>query len=71
MSPRSLPLHLDAYLSVREALGFQMRAERTLLRDFVNFVESHGVGSPIRAYLAVEWACALSARRGPGGAAQR
>jgi len=40
MSHRSLHLHLDAYLSVREALGFQMRAERTLLRDFVGFVES-------------------------------
>jgi len=71
MSPSVLHLQLDAYLSLREALGFQMRAERTLLRDFVNFVESHGVGSPIRAYLAVEWACAVSARRGPGGAAQR
>jgi len=29
MSHRSFHLHLDAYLSVREALGFQMRAERT------------------------------------------
>lgn len=71
MSQSALQLQLDAYLSIREALGFQMRAERTLLRDFVNFVESHGVGIPVRAYLAVEWACALSARRGPGGAAQR
>ena len=71
MSPSVLHLQLDAYLSIREALGYQMRAERTLLRDFVNFVESHGVGSPVRAYLAVEWACAVSARRGPGGAAQR
>jgi len=71
MSQSALQLQLDAYLSIREALGFQMRAERTLLRDFVNFVESHGIGIPVRAYLAVEWACALSARRGPGGAAQR
>lgn len=71
MSSSVLHVQLDAYLSIREALGFQMRAERTLLRDFVNFVESRGVGIPIRAYLAVEWACALSPRRGPGGAAQR
>jgi integrase len=71
MSPSVLHVQLDAYLSIREALGFQMRAERTLLRDFVNFVESHGIGIPIRASLAVEWACAFSARRGPGGAAQR
>jgi len=71
MSQSALQLQLDAYLSIREALGFQMRAERTLLRDFVNFVESHGAGIPVKAYLAVEWACAVSARRGPGGAAQR
>jgi hypothetical protein len=62
MNPSVLSLHLDAYISVREALGFQMRAERTLLRDFIRFVESHGPGGPIRAQLAVEWACALSAR---------
>jgi len=48
-----------------------MRAERTLLREFVHFVEAHGVGLPIRASLAVEWACAVSEQRGPGGAAQR
>ena len=71
MSPSVVHVQLDAYISIREALGFQMRAERTLLRDFVHFVESHGVGLPIRASLAVEWACALSERRGPGGAAQR
>ena len=35
MNRPDLHLHLDAYLSVREALGFQMRAARTLLRDFV------------------------------------
>jgi integrase/recombinase XerD len=56
MSHRSLHHHLDAYLSVREALGFQMRAERTLLRDFVSFVVLHGDGGPIRAQLAVDWA---------------
>jgi integrase/recombinase XerD len=71
MSHRSLHLHLDAYLGVRQALGFQMRAERTLLRDFVGFVESQGDSGPIRAQLAVDWACASSAQRGRGGAAQR
>src|SRR5262245_7257689 len=71
MSQRYLSLHLDAYLSFREALGFQMRVERTLLRDFLRFVEVRGEDGPIRAQWAVEWACALSARRGPGGAAQR
>jgi hypothetical protein len=71
MSHRSLHLYLDAYLSVREALGFQMRAERTLLRDFVGVVELHGDGGPIRAQLAVDWACTSSTQRGRGGAAQR
>jgi hypothetical protein len=70
MSPSVVQLQLDAYLSIREALGFQMRAERTLLREFVHFVESHGVGLPIRASLAVAWACAVSERRGPGGKAR-
>jgi integrase/recombinase XerD len=71
MSHHDLHLHLDAYLSVRQALGFQMRAERTLLRDFVGFVESYGDGGPLRAQLAVDWACASSTQRGRGGAAQR
>ena len=71
MSARSFHLYLDGYLSVREALGFQMRAERTLLRDFVNYVETHTDTGPLRAYLAVDWACAASAHRGMGGAAQR
>jgi integrase/recombinase XerD len=71
MSASLLHLHLDAYLGVREALGFQMRAERTLLRDFVRFVETHEAPGPLRAQLAVEWACASSAQRGPSGAAQR
>src|SRR5215467_397520 len=71
MNQRNLALHLDAYLSFREALGFQMRVERTLLRDFLRCIEARGADGPIRAQWAVEWACALSARRSPGGAAQR
>lgn len=71
MSHRDLHLHLDAYLGVRQALGFQMRAERTLLRDFVRYIETHADAGPIRAYLAVDWACASSAQRGASGAAQR
>ena len=40
MNPSVVQLQLDAYLSIREALGFQMRAERTLLREFVHFVDA-------------------------------
>ena len=62
---------LDTYLSVREALGLQIRVERTLLRDFVQYVEHASVSGPIRAQLAVDWACASSSTRGASGASQR
>jgi integrase len=75
---RSAPRHatwlepqLVAYLSLREALGFQMRAEKIRLPDFVAFVQAQGTPEPIRAQLAVEWACQTSASRGPRGAARR
>lgn len=71
MNPSDLHRHLDSYLSVREALGFQMRVARTLLRDFVNYIESAQVTGPIRAQLAVDWACASSSTRGAGSASQR
>jgi hypothetical protein len=43
MNAADLHLHLDSYLSLREALGFQMRVARTLLRDFVQFLDSLGI----------------------------
>src|SRR5262249_61385566 len=48
--------YLDAYLGVRQAVGFQMRAHRTLLRDFVQFVTRHGDDGRGRAQHAVDWA---------------
>ena len=71
MSPNVLHRYLDTYLSVRAALGFQMRAARTLLRDFVGFLETRGDAGPIRAQWAIDWACAAATRRGTGSAAQR
>jgi len=71
MTPANLHFHLDAYLSLREALGFQMRVERTLLRDCVQCIETAHVSGPMRAQLAVDWACAASSKRGAGGAPQR
>ena len=71
MTPANVHFHLDSSLSLREALGFQMRIERTLLRDFVPFMETAHVSGPIRAQLAVDWACASSSKRGAGGAPQR
>jgi integrase/recombinase XerD len=71
MTRPDLAHHLETYLSVREALGFQTRTTRTLLRDFVQYVEHASVSGPIRAQLAVDWACTASAHRGASGAAQR
>jgi hypothetical protein len=71
MSPRDLHLPLEAYLGGRQALGLQMRAERTLLRDFVRYLETHAAAGPLRAHLAVDWACASSAQRGAREAAHR
>ena len=62
---------LVAYMSLREALGFQMRAEKILLPEFVAFVKAQGITGPIRAQIALEWACQVSTHRGPSGAARR
>ena len=71
MNSPDLHRYLDSYLSVREALGFQMSVERTLLQDFVQYIEDVQVAGPIRAQWAVDWACASSSTRGTGGASQR
>jgi hypothetical protein len=66
-----LDTQLVAYLSLRQALGFQMKAEKVLLPEFVVFVKTHVHSGPIRAQVALEWACQASMRRGPDGAARR
>ena len=71
MTVAELHLHLDGYLAVREALGFRLQAERTLLRDFVRFIEARGCPAPIRAHIAVEWATSSSSSHGPSGQASR
>jgi integrase/recombinase XerD len=66
-----LETQLGAYLSLREALGFQMRAEKILLPEFVAYVKAQESTGPIRAQRALEWACQASAHRGPSGTARR
>jgi integrase len=66
-----LTSQLVAYLSLREALGFQMRAEKILLPEFVAFINAQDRPGPIRAQQALDWARQPSARRGPAGAARR
>ena len=71
MNADCVETQLVAYLSLREALGFQMRAETLRLPECVAFVKTQGINGPIRAELALEWACQVSAHRGPSGAARR
>jgi integrase/recombinase XerD len=71
MTTDVLATHLVAYLSLREALGFQMHAEKRLLPEFVAYVNAQEHQRPIRAQMALEWACQASPHRGPSGAARR
>ena len=72
MSHSDLHLHLDAYLSVRAGPRVsdagRAHAPARLCRASSRPTRTAG---PIRAQLAVDWACASSAQRGRGGAAQR
>ena len=67
MNVTDLPIRLEAYLALREALGYATHATRRLLQDFVAYLEQHSDGDPIRAHLAVDWACRASATRGLSG----
>jgi integrase/recombinase XerD len=71
MLPFDLRGRLDDYLSLRRALGFEMRSEERLLRNFVLFVETRGEDGCLRAETAVAWACSTADRCGPGCQARR
>lgn len=71
MRKTDLLARLDAYLTLREVLGFSPQANRLLLQDFVAYLEEHNDGTPIRAQLAVAWACGSSPARGVSGQAAR
>jgi integrase/recombinase XerD len=71
MTAAELNARLDSYLAIRNALGFRLQAEGTLLRNFIQFLESKGNPHPIRAHFAIEWACSsCSSRDGSGQAAR-
>lgn len=71
MKTPDLQSRLDAYLAIREALGIPTRAGRLLLQDFVRYVAQHADTEPIRARLAVDWACSASAICGLSGQSSR
>jgi integrase/recombinase XerD len=71
MSPANLERQLAAYLAVRQAMGYAMRAERTLLADFVRFLIDRSALDPIRAQAALDWASRGAEQRGASGTATR
>jgi integrase len=57
MKDFNLSPQLDAYLAVRAALGFKTHATGLLLRDFLRYVEARQIALPLRAQVAIDWAC--------------
>ena len=71
MRTDELLLRVECYVAVRKALGYAVRSEEKLLKDFIQFLELNQASSPIRAQTAIEWACAPAPGRGPSGEASR
>jgi integrase len=68
MTGADLENHLQCYLELRRALGFEMRVEARLLRDFLTFLQERALAEPLIAQAAVEWA---SSRGGPNWQSKR
>ena len=72
MSSKDLFLRVECYVSLRRALGYVVTSEEKLLKDFVRFVvETQMVTGPIRAQIALDWACMPSPGRGLAGQTSR
>ena len=71
MTADLLHTQLMAYVGLREALGFQTRSDKQILLEFVAFVQAQAHSGPIRAQMALAWACQESTHRRPSGAARR
>lgn len=71
MNLPDLLLQVECYVGLRRAIGYTVRYEEKLLKDFVQFLASKDVGSPIRAQMAIDWACAPARGRGLAGKASR
>ncbi|HEX4950020.1 MAG TPA: tyrosine-type recombinase/integrase [Blastocatellia bacterium] len=57
MKDAYLSQQLEAYLTVRAALGFQTHATGLLLCDFLRYLEARQLSSPLRAQVAIDWVC--------------
>jgi integrase/recombinase XerD len=71
MKIEDLFLRVEVYVGLRRALGYVVRSEEKLLKDFVCFLDAQGANEPIRAQMALDWACLPSPHRGLGGQTSR
>jgi integrase len=67
MSSADLQNHLERYLELRRALGFEMRAEGRLLQDFVTFLQGRTLAEPLIAQAAIDWACSRGGAKWQAG----
>jgi integrase/recombinase XerD len=66
-----LLLRVECYVGLRSAIGYTVRYEEKLLKNFVQFLASQNDCGPIRAQMAIDWACAPVPGRGLAGKAGR
>ena len=55
----TMPQRVEAYLSARRALGYELRVEGEQLRRFARFAEQHGHRGALTLELALDWANAI------------
>ena len=71
MTSETLKARLDGYLELRQALGYKTSVHQRVLRDFAEYLVTHGQDGPIRAESAVDWAREASGRCYRTGASVR
>jgi len=58
----ALQSRLDVYLELRQSLGYKTSVQKHALRDFLDYLATHGQQDPIRAETVVDWARQASER---------
>ena len=71
MTPPSFHHLVDEYLKARRGLGFGLKKQEGLLRDFARHAERIGHSGPVTIELAVQWARSSSRSSNPAQAARR
>ena len=71
MNIDDLLLQVESYIRLRRALGHVIASEEKELKNFIYFFSEQGGSGPIRAQIAVDWACLPSPKRGPDGQFRR